>query len=199
MSLWYKKQISYDETNWDEECALLTCNKLIREDLVVPQSYLWNIVWSEVTKYVLKKAQHSNIKTHEQKKIRFLECPSQSPDLNMIEIFRHDLKRAIHAMHHKNITELQQFCKTLAVVQVWCAITGNIWWWRLVLLPMEVKQVYIPRVHILFLQKFRFTALSGKIFLYGLLIVFTEAGQPVIKSFPTLHCRLCSIYTWKTH
>ena len=34
-----------------------------------------------------------------------------SPDLNPIEILWHDLKRAVHTGHPKNIAELKQFCK----------------------------------------------------------------------------------------
>ena len=47
----------------------------------------------------------------QQKKIRLLEWPSQSPDLNPIEMLWHDLKRAVHTRHPKNIAELKQFCK----------------------------------------------------------------------------------------
>jgi transposase len=46
-----------------------------------------------------------------QKKIHLLEWPSQSPDLNPIEMLWHDLKRAIHTRNPKNIAELKQFCK----------------------------------------------------------------------------------------
>ena len=47
----------------------------------------------------------------QQKKIRLLECPSESPDLNPIEMQWHDLKRAVHTRHPKNIVEPKQFCK----------------------------------------------------------------------------------------
>uniref|UniRef100_A0A4W5KWW1 Tc1-like transposase DDE domain-containing protein n=1 Tax=Hucho hucho TaxID=62062 RepID=A0A4W5KWW1_9TELE len=46
-----------------------------------------------------------------QKKIRLLEWPSQSPDLNLIEMLWHDLKREVHTRHPKNNVELKQFCK----------------------------------------------------------------------------------------
>uniref|UniRef100_A0A803JRB2 Tc1-like transposase DDE domain-containing protein n=1 Tax=Xenopus tropicalis TaxID=8364 RepID=A0A803JRB2_XENTR len=46
-----------------------------------------------------------------QKKIRLLEWPSQRPDLNLIEMLWHDLKKAIYTRHPKNIAELKQFCK----------------------------------------------------------------------------------------
>ena len=47
----------------------------------------------------------------QQKKIRLLEWPSQSPDLNPIDMLWHDLKKAVHTRHLKNIAELKQFCK----------------------------------------------------------------------------------------
>uniref|UniRef100_A0AAY4AL84 Tc1-like transposase DDE domain-containing protein n=1 Tax=Denticeps clupeoides TaxID=299321 RepID=A0AAY4AL84_9TELE len=37
--------------------------------------------------------------------------PSQSPDLNPIEMLWHDLKKAVHARKPSNKAELQQFCK----------------------------------------------------------------------------------------
>ena len=47
----------------------------------------------------------------QQKKIRLLEWPSQSPDLSLREMLWHDLKRAVHTRHPKNIAELKEFCK----------------------------------------------------------------------------------------
>ncbi|KAK3567383.1 hypothetical protein QTP86_019883, partial [Hemibagrus guttatus] len=45
------------------------------------------------------------------KKIKTLEWPSQSPDLNLIEMLWHDLKKVVHARKPSNVAELQQFCK----------------------------------------------------------------------------------------
>ncbi|KAK1798040.1 hypothetical protein P4O66_000540 [Electrophorus voltai] len=44
-------------------------------------------------------------------KMKTLEWPSQSPDLNPIEMLWHDLKNAVHAGKPSNVAELQQFCK----------------------------------------------------------------------------------------
>jgi transposase len=58
--------------------------------------------------------QHRSKSTTEwlqQKKIHLLELPSQSPDLNQIEMQWYDLKRAVYTRHPKNIAELKQFYK----------------------------------------------------------------------------------------
>ncbi len=44
-------------------------------------------------------------------KIKVLEWPSQSPDLNPNEMLWHDLKQSILARKPSNVTELKQFCK----------------------------------------------------------------------------------------
>ncbi|KAK3565476.1 hypothetical protein QTP86_010224 [Hemibagrus guttatus] len=43
--------------------------------------------------------------------MKTLEWPSQSPDLNPIEMLWHDLKKVVHAQKPSNVAELQQFCK----------------------------------------------------------------------------------------
>lgn len=44
-------------------------------------------------------------------KMRVLEWPSQSPDLNPIEMLWHDLKKDVHARKPSNLAELKQFCR----------------------------------------------------------------------------------------
>ncbi len=44
-------------------------------------------------------------------KIKVLEWPNQSPDLNPIEMLWHDLKTVHSCSKPSNVTELKQFCK----------------------------------------------------------------------------------------
>ncbi|KAK3527282.1 hypothetical protein QTP86_018605 [Hemibagrus guttatus] len=44
-------------------------------------------------------------------KMKTLEWPTQSPDLNPIEMLWDDLKKVVHARKPSNVAELQQFCK----------------------------------------------------------------------------------------
>ncbi|MGH0158770.1 UNVERIFIED_CONTAM: hypothetical protein FKN15_044380 [Acipenser sinensis] len=53
-------------------------------------------------------------------KFHVLEWPSQSLDLNPIEMLWQDLKQAVHARKPSNVTELKQFCK-----EDWAKIPQN--------------------------------------------------------------------------
>uniref|UniRef100_A0A8C4S2P9 Tc1-like transposase DDE domain-containing protein n=1 Tax=Erpetoichthys calabaricus TaxID=27687 RepID=A0A8C4S2P9_ERPCA len=62
----------------------------------------------------LEDPKHTSKSTSEwlkKNKMKTLEWPSQSPDLNPIEMLWHDLKKAVHARKPSNKAELQQFCK----------------------------------------------------------------------------------------
>ena len=56
-------------------------------------------------------------------KIRLLQWPSQSPDLNPIEMLWIDLQRAIYVRRPKNMKELKQFCQEewAKIPPQWCA------------------------------------------------------------------------------
>ncbi|KAF7644058.1 hypothetical protein LDENG_00228710, partial [Lucifuga dentata] len=58
-----------------------------------------------------KHASRSTKEWLKQKKCNVLEWPSQSPDLNSIEMLWKDLKQAVHDRNPTNIPELKLFCK----------------------------------------------------------------------------------------
>ncbi|KAK3515259.1 hypothetical protein QTP70_013040 [Hemibagrus guttatus] len=58
-----------------------------------------------------KHTSKSNSEWLKKNKMKTLEWPSQSPDLNPIEMLWHDLKKVVHARKPSNVAELQQFCK----------------------------------------------------------------------------------------
>uniref|UniRef100_A0A3Q3KMZ5 Tc1-like transposase DDE domain-containing protein n=1 Tax=Monopterus albus TaxID=43700 RepID=A0A3Q3KMZ5_MONAL len=58
-----------------------------------------------------KHTSKSTMEYLKRRRLKVLEWPSQSPDLNIIENLWVDLKRAVHARRPKNITELEAFCK----------------------------------------------------------------------------------------
>lgn len=94
-----------------------------RMDSTQYQRILENNIQESVTKLKLRRGwifQQDNDPKHRSKstqafmqrnKYNVLEWPSQSPDLNIIENLWDDLKRAVHARHPSNLTELEMFCK----------------------------------------------------------------------------------------
>ncbi len=59
----------------------------------------------------LKHTSKSTSEWLKENKIKVLESPSQSLDLNPIEMLWHDLKHLFHARKPSNVAELKQFCK----------------------------------------------------------------------------------------
>ena len=57
-----------------------------------------------------KHTAKSTLEWFKGKHLNVLECPSQSPDLNQIEILWYDLKIAVHQWNPSNLKELEQFC-----------------------------------------------------------------------------------------
>ncbi len=58
-----------------------------------------------------KHTSMSNSEWLKKNKIKVLEWPNQSPELNLIEMVWHHLKQSIHARKLSNVAELKQFCK----------------------------------------------------------------------------------------
>ena len=58
-----------------------------------------------------KHTSKSTMKYLQERRMKVLEWPPQSPDLNIIENLWRDLKHAVHARRPKNISELEVFCQ----------------------------------------------------------------------------------------
>ncbi len=70
--------------------------------------------WSELgfcSRTMIQNTSKSTSEWLKKNKMKTLEWPSQSPDLNPIEMLWHDLKKAVHARKPSNVAELQQFCQ----------------------------------------------------------------------------------------
>ena len=58
----------------------------------------------------------------QQKHVKVLECPSQSPDLSIIETLLGVLKCAVHARQPKNLQELEALCEDESESEKKCLI-----------------------------------------------------------------------------
>ncbi len=58
-----------------------------------------------------KHTSKSTSEWHKKNKIKALEWPCQSPDLNPIEMLWHDLKQSFHAWKHSNVAEFKKNAK----------------------------------------------------------------------------------------
>ena len=105
-----------------------------------------------------KHTSKSTTESLKQKRFCILEWPSQSPDLNPIEMLRQNLKRGIRGRKPTNISELKQFCEEewAKFPQSWCA--GLIKSYReclveVIAAPRRSHQWLNVKVHILYPTK----------------------------------------------
>lgn len=88
-----------------------------------------NKIYSRILVYS-NDSKHTRISTKDwlkTKKWRVLEWPSQSPDLNPIEMLWGDLKQAVHARNPSNISQLKEFC-----IEEWGKLSSDFQCQRLV-------------------------------------------------------------------
>ncbi len=74
-----------------------------------------------------------------QARIKILEWPSQSPDLNPLENMWTMLKKQVHVRKSTNLTELQQFCQ-----EEWSKIQPEACGW----LPKHLIEVKMAKGHV---------------------------------------------------
>ncbi|KAF7649132.1 hypothetical protein LDENG_00146420 [Lucifuga dentata] len=93
--------------------------KFAAQHLDKPVKYWENIVWSDESKIELFGCHntHHVWRTH-RKKIKLLEWPSQSPDLNPIENLWKELKIRVHRRGPRKLQDLKTVC-----VEEWAKIT----------------------------------------------------------------------------
>ncbi|KAK3541623.1 hypothetical protein QTP86_033060 [Hemibagrus guttatus] len=107
--------------------------RFARKHLDDPRDFWENTLWTDETKIELfgsrTMIQNTSKSTSEwlkKNKMKNLEWPSQSPDLNPIEMLWHDLKKMVHARKPSNVAELQQFCKDEWAKIPPCAVTDSL-------------------------------------------------------------------------